>query len=542
MKDKKSTQPERLDNIAETTEKPGDWPQNRREWILEVLCEQIEKFADDPTYLNRERLIALASEHDLNETSAFGLIRFTEYEVGLINYLYIASNTYQINSVKVYLYDLISDAAYVHKWKINIKPLIKKENEEEFIEVYDELYCPLRMYYLAYHKFITEKDKTFANQLISLIREVLKYDDSKESIESVTDAYVPLLNDLSYMRGSKKQSIWKFSREELTELFDLEAELLKRNNDSPIKRPMKGVLMTQISNFILKSRNGYNEDYICKYLSPENARESIKNHQIWMRKTSLLNDEREQKVVPELFKDKTWITFDWVNNIDFTATRTYYVSSFCKSINDSDMRDSYGTCLYGYKNDRIAELITPIGLWHFKKKEGIISNLPEKITRPFLAQTIAFDVIYDVEEAKKELSFLFSIIDKFDLNDSNKKTFLEEIMQYWILSVKDKKWQGEKERRYVIFMYDGYDYREIEVDETFLKVKTAIFLTPDFITGDNPSRNNIIYQLGEKRNVLYSREYVLCRDCLLQDYDLVNNMPSQCPICGSKKLELISKI
>ena len=55
----------------------------------------------------------------------------------------------------------------------------------------------------------------------------------------------------------------------------------------------------------------------------------------------------------------------------------------------------------------------------------------------------------------------------FNMSDAEKKKFLEEIMQYWILSVKDAKWSGERERRYVIFMYDDYDYRETEIDDTF---------------------------------------------------------------------------
>lgn len=87
--------------------------------------------------------------------------------------------------------------------------------------------------------------------------------------------------------------------------------------------------------------------------------------------------------------------------------------------------------------------------------------------RPYIAQTLAFDVIYDVEEAKRELTYLFGVIDMFNMSDAEKKKFLEEIMQYWILSVKDAKWSGERERRYVIFMYDDYDYRETEIDDTF---------------------------------------------------------------------------
>ena len=49
-------------------------------------------------------------------------------------------------------------------------------------------------------------------------------------------------------------------------------------------------------------------------------------------KTEFLNDEREQKIIPELFEDTSWIYYDWIKDIDFTATRNYYVSCFSKSI------------------------------------------------------------------------------------------------------------------------------------------------------------------------------------------------------------------
>lgn len=64
--------------------------------------------------------------------------------------------------------------------------------------------------------------------------------------------------------------------------------------------------MTSISNYILKSRNDYNENYICKYISVEVAKKSIINHQIWMSIIENLNDEREQRVVPELFEKSEW--------------------------------------------------------------------------------------------------------------------------------------------------------------------------------------------------------------------------------------------
>ena len=523
-----------------TAEKPEGWPRNRREWKLDVLCEKIDEFKTNPSYKTKEVLIALVSEHDMNETSGYGMVRITEYEVGLINYLYFVSTIYQLNSVKVYLYDLISEAIYMHEWMVNINPILGEDGDEnQFIEVYDGLGLPLKLYYFAYLKFIINKDEVFSTQLIAVIREVMIVDADDEFIDSITCAFVSMMNDLSYMRGSKKQFIWKFSREELLLLFKLEAELLKRNNESPIERPTKGVLMTQISNFILKSRNGYNEDYICKYLPIEVARESVRNHQIWMKKTTLLNDEREQRVVPELFKDKSWITYKWIDDINFTTTRIYYISSFSKSVGNSDMKDEYGQCLYGYKNDRISELIAPIGIWPLKKEEDYKNNMLYRSERPFIAQTLAFDVIYDIEEAKRELIYLFSVIDMFNMSDADKKKFLEEIMQYWILSVKDAKWSSERERRYVIFMYDDYDYKEMEIDDTFLKVKTSIFLTPDFIVGDNPSRNVISYQLNAKRRALYSREYMLCNNCMFQDYDQAVKTLSKCPVCGSNDVEMI---
>ena len=128
----------------------------------------------------------------------------------------------------------------------------------------------------------------------------------------------------------------------------------------------------------------------------------------------------------------------------------------------------------------------------------------------------------------------------FELSDNNKKMFLQEILQYWILSVKDRKWKAERERRYVIFLYDDYEYIETELDDTFLKVKTSLFITPDFIIGKNPSKWEIMRQLAAKRKALSSKEYLFCENCLMQDHDVViSEKPEKCPICGSKNIRMI---
>ena len=92
------------------------------------------------------------------------------------------------------------------------------------------------------------------------------------------------------------------------------------------------------------------------------------------------------------------------------------------------MEKKYGQIIYGYKDDRIADLLSPIYIADDKKK------LPQ------LGQVVSFDILYDEDLAKKEINYLCSVIDMFELTDKEKSKFLSEIIQYWLLSVKDKKW------------------------------------------------------------------------------------------------------
>ena len=505
-------------------EKPIDWPANAREKRLEEISEQVEKFVKEPSYKTREVLLALVSEHDLNQNVTRGLVRVTEYEVYKITNLYCWGTICQINSLRTYLYDIIAQTIMLQK-------SIQTSGSLRILPYEQGLPMELKLFFYVYQRFITEKDKTFADQLLEFIEESVKKTNSKEEVDDIVSAYASLLLDFSNMHGSKREKLWQFTREELFELFLLEAKILKQSNQFANTRPIKGILIMQISNFILKSRHGYNNDHICKYLPTDVAKESIINHQIWMKKTELLNDKREQKVVPELFTDTSWLKYDWIENIDFSAKRTYYVACFSKSINSNNMRTGYGECLYGYKNDRIIDLIGPIGI----KKLDTNSEIP------FISQVPAFDVLYDINEAKEELQYLFSIIDMFYMSNNDKKQFLEEIMQYWILSVKDYSWYEERERRYVLFLYNDYNYKEMEIDDTFLKVKTALFVTPDFVIGKNPSKKEIAIQLEAKRKFLYSREYLFCNECLMQDHDvLIFNKPDKCPVCGSRNIKLMS--
>ena len=251
-----------------------------------------------------------------------------------------------------------------------------------------------------------------------------------------------------------------------------------------------------------------------------------------MQKVKYLNDKRELRVVPELFANRQWINYKWAKNIDFKPVRDYYVSSFSKTIDNTAMNNKYGQCVYGYKDDRIAELLAPIGIIKYGDKQY-----------PNFSQVISFDIIYDAQEAKQEIIYLCSIIDMFELTQQEKKNFLEEILQYWILSVKDKKWAYERERRYVLFLYDTHNYIDLDkTDERFLKLETSLLVLPDFILGDNPSKPYIKRMIDNKRNYLSVKDYMFCSNCFSCDFDAIYSEHEQCPICGSNKFYKVNVI
>lgn len=451
--------------------KPEEWPSNAIECQLENIYTQVEKFKENPSYQNKEVLISLVSDHDLNQRSNIGLYRTTDYEVSLINSLYLNASFFNINALKTYLYEVVGQKTRMEKmfsWFPNVNQSIEIK---EFLGLIPQL----RLYHIVYQNFNIDKDMTFADKLIETVETYIEYSKENDSDEiyqqtlaNITRNYIILINDISYFRCTKRTGIWAFSRDEIYRVFELAGKLCRLNGDNPIECPLKGVLMTSISNYILKSRNDYNEDYICKYISREIAEISIENHEIWMSIIENLNDEREQKVIPELFDEDGWNNHSWAKDLDFESKRKYYVSCFCKSLDDADMQRDYGSCIYGYKDDRMADILSPI-LYRYKN-DGSKS--------PFFSQVVAFDVLYDRDEAKKEINFLCSILECYDMNDTDRKSFLEQILQYWILSVKDKEWSHERERRYVLFMYDDYDYSEVDMtDERFLKLKIIIHST-----------------------------------------------------------------
>ncbi len=524
-------------------EKPVDWPANDREQDLDIVIHAVEKFDEKPSYRTREVLISTVSDFDLNQTSALGRCRVTEYEVGQINALYSWGLTHFCPALRCYLYSLIGQTTRYQKMQAYIMQSIGQDEMIGIPEYENGLNFPLRLYYFAYQKFNVEKDKTFADSLIEVVcdikKEMKEALHSKEILFNLTKSFILMLNDLSYFRGNKKEAIWKLERDDLRKIFSLEAELIKETDQNPYARPLRGVLMTQISNYILKSRNSYNEDYICKYISENVANCSIKNKEIWMNKIENLNDEREGHVIEDVFQDRSWIEADWVGKLDFHPSRKYFVSSFSKTIGSEAMQKEYGSIELGFKGDRIADLISPIYVAELNRTTDDM-RLPDKIHCAEFSLVTAFDVLYDVVELKEELNFLINIIDLFSLSSEEKNKFLNTILQYWLLSAKDPKWAGERERRYVLFLYD-YDYQEMAIEDGYLKVKTSLFVLPDFVLGNHPKKSELRRMIDNKREATAYMRYMFCHNCLNRDFDVVAGHREQksCTICNSTDVEIV---
>ena len=511
--------------FIELEEKPTDWPANAIEAQLENIWNCINVFKEEPNYKNKEILISLFSAYDFNQQSQIGLFRTTKYEVSIINSLFLLASFHQIYTLKVYLYELIGKKTRIKKMASWV---LGDQKDIDIIEFYG-LIPQLKLYYKLYQIYTIEKEMKFSEYLLEFANHLIELKEPEQRKE-YTNYYISLINDLSYFRCKKISQILTFSRDEILLLFEKIAKLLELNNEKPTISPLKGVLMTCLSNYILKSRNNYNEDYICKYISPINAEQSIQNQELWISTIEKLNDEREQKVVSEIFMDEQWNTYAWAQNINLSPTRKYYVTCFSKAINDIKMKKEYGSCVYGYKNDRIAELISPIRFLYNEQGEKF----------PTFSQVISFDIIYDKELAIEELKFLCKIIDKFHISNDEKKNFLEEILQYWILSVKDEQWKDEKERRYIIFMYEGYDYIETNItNPDYLKIKTSLLLEPDFILGENPVKEYLKYLANKKRKCIEVKPYLFCSECLNKDFDIViTETVTSCPICGNSDVSI----
>ena len=218
-----------MTSFLDSKSKPKDWPVNDREIKLETVFKAVEKFRDEPSYKTREVMLALINEHDLNQRSYRGMIRITQYEVEMINLLYMMGAAYNINSLKTFLYEIVADTTRMQKMNSWMSQITHDDIGINIPEYDEILLLPLKLYHYSYQQFNLDKDKPFAEKIVDLINDLLRQDGSQEMLETLSTAYMQMLNDLGYMHGNKKNAIWKFDREELRMLFELEISLDRKS-------------------------------------------------------------------------------------------------------------------------------------------------------------------------------------------------------------------------------------------------------------------------------------------------------------------------
>lgn len=282
-------------------------------------------------------------------------------------------------------------------------------------------------------------------------------------------------------------------------------------------------------------------DFAYKYISSKNLEIACGNKQLWLGDIRDLNDKFEGAVAKEVMNDLKEVLPEWVDDVTFDYDKKFYVACYSRSVNLIELEDRYGDCILGYYGDRLVDYLGPV---YWQKEEW---NTPNGVTievYPVISQVVAFDVIYDRAEAKDELRYLVKCIDMIGNTPKEKRDFLGEILQYWKLSFKDAfsrdgnnvNWMVERERRYVIFYYDGFDYRGSMIDskDRKLKFETTIICAPDFILGNmnNEIKKRIASDLSVRYELVSVPDYYVCKNCLARGV-LSNGFKGKCLVCGS---------
>ena len=143
--------------------KPSDWPQNQREARLSNVLNAVEKFQKQPNYENKEVLLGIINIIDPNQYDNSGLMRITDYEIGLINHLYLQAVIMHLFSLKVFLYKEATET-------IRIFNMISKssnfKNSNDINKYLSMLILPMKIFCLALFRIDDLKYRFFIKQAL----------------------------------------------------------------------------------------------------------------------------------------------------------------------------------------------------------------------------------------------------------------------------------------------------------------------------------------------------------------------------------------
>ena len=522
----------------EDVKKPTDWPMNDNEAELETIMEYLEKFHTNPSFEIKEILISLCNVSTLNQHSSLGMARrkTSEYEIALLNTIYIYGGIFTFPSVKFFVLDYIYRTV---RGRMTMIGMLHSIDDVKAREMYGSLdlsdYSGLLPQLLLFLEMTVEikvgNFETLHSAFLG-VSELMLETASEESKLIVAHAVVTLFRDLSDAVALTFMNI-SWNRDEIYDAFQLISRCLIVRNENPSIRPLRGLVCISLSNWILKSRHYNINQMTYKSIDANILKSAVPKNEIWLRSIENLNDEHEGKLLHQIFSNTDWIKTLWAKEIVLKNKPRTYVACFSKCEPNDELRQRYGGTVLGFKTDIIGESIVPI-----------IDTYSNGNYR--LGQYIYYDVTYSRSGFKDEINYLISIIDLFDIKDDEKLTILNSVIPYWYLSIKDEEWEEEEERRYEIYIGESKLKSAIEEYETindekvmFLKSRSALYAYPDFLnTKDNVLKNILLSRSNEKLSALYRhKDYYRCNECLYCNFDAIGlDDIHKCHLCGSEKI------
>lgn len=529
--------------------KPEDWPQcNLREAKVSRVWQRICQYYKNPNPTSRDLMLREAFCWERGDLPSKGnQYRISPYEAKMLARIYRAGHCFNSCTLRMFVYHVVmewvDDDKYYERSNKNLsfQDMVVTESRKR------KVFLPwqVQLFYDAYSEYCEDWAKRrFGVILEKTFKRVLGQKHSKEELYAIEHTIVGLLYDISCNLSTERDVCFDMTRNEIRQLIKVEAELFHKRRLSIMRRPLKGTLMIQLSNLILKSRPNGVPRCVYKYISNGNLSAAHKNKQIWLSDVRDLNDKYEGAVAQEAIAELQCNCPAWVNKLSFNCHKRFYVGCYSKTSETAELDSRYGECVLGYYGDRLVDYLGPI-YWHreqWKTPSGIVEE-----DYPMFSQISVLDVIYNKSIAKEELKFLISCIDELGITDGQKRRFLGEILQYWKLSFKDSVsrdnpsivWERERERRYIIHYYKGYDYRGSYVDEMDRKLKfeTTVVFAPDFLAGKVSKANKRNVQTKLKKRYAYTTmpDYYVCRNCFAKGV-FPDGFVGYCKECGFRSV------
>lgn len=532
--------------VEDAPGKPNDWPRwNLRELKVDLVWQAIRDYYNNPNPITRDVMLSHAFAYDLDDLPSTGRYRICEHEAELLNRIYRAGECFDSWILRLFAYHVIVEWIRADRYlatrnrKLPIPSMVVTVSKNRK----DHLASPLRLFYRIYTSFYDDwSHRTFSYWTLHTCTEFLNQTLDDDQLFEIEHAVVGMLFDLSGATGTRRDEAFRISRAELQSLLKLEAEIFHRRGQKIMKRPLKGTLMIQLSNFILKSRNGYSCGTTYKHMSSTNINAAYRNGEVWIRDVRDLNDKHEGELADEIIAELGNREVPWARDLPQDYHKEFYVACYSRSADTSALDDRYGECVLGYNGDRLVDFLGPI---YFHTEELNYPNGTIRESYPMFSQVAVLDVIYDRKAAIDELRYLASCIAILSASEDERRAFLAEILQYWKLSFKDAvnrddpkiRWEDEKERRYVIFYYpDSYHYLNTRIgQDRELKFKSTIIYAPDFIIGNSLREKDYIQNLAERFRHTSLVSYCQCAKCGARHIMKDRHIPI-CTACGSTNL------